>query len=995
MYQSTIESLFSQNYKMPETFFGKPLFLLFFISTLGHAIFCQEYNYTHYDVKDGLAGSTVYSMARDKDGFMWYGTETGLSRFDGTSFKNFYTSDGLPDNEIINLFVDSKNRVWIIPFKNSICYYYKGKIYNQENDTLLKQLKISSELVSVIENKAGEILIAEKNSLYIVDAEGKIRSINNFEGLAIFVSKIGIDESGKFKVAFLDSKNYFYLGFIENQKLVLEREVTAFITSTSNTTFLPPGIEILRKQDSLYISYLKSNSVQTVHLPNGFIDVSGLNDSIVTIKTANGAYLLNVNKKKITDTFLKHQIIYSVAEDAEQGLWFSVPEKGVYRLVPGGFLTYSVEQQNKSVFCIEKSDTIIYAGSDNLYIWELNIRKKTIGAHQIKQGFSSRARIMSLKAKDSKNLFVGTDNGVFHLNNLKIVDSCHLYGSIKSVFLSGDDKIIFSSSEGAYQAQLLKFSEIETIWNPRTTTAYKKGSLFFIGTLNGLYSVDGSKKIAYLGDVYEGFKSRINAIAASMDGIMWVATNGSGLIAYKNNKVILNITEKNGLTSNICRNLFIAPDAIWVGTDKGLNKITFSGTDYRIINFTSTDGLGSDIINAVYADGNNIYVGTPEGLSYFDETKISRTSLCNLLFLSINASGKQMPTDTSGFILEHGENHITFGFVGISFKSAGKISYQYRLLGLDTTWRTTNETSITYPSLSSGEYEFQLKAVNKFGVRSRLLNIQFQISKIIWERTWFRLLLIASLLLCIWFVIDYSTRAVKKREKEKSSTVGRIAELEQMALKSQMNPHFIFNCLNSIQHYVIDKDIPAANDFISKFSRLIRLTLENSSKKDISLADEITYISTYLELEQKRFEDRFSFEIIYSGINKQDYFIPPMILQPYIENAIRHGVRYRDDKKGKIMIKMETENEYLVCTISDNGIGRKISQQYKSKTPIEYQSKGMELTFRRVEMFNKSHLSKISIQVNDLEDDQNMGIGTEVIIYFPLKEIQKFQAEHD
>src|SRR6202042_3795643 len=137
---------------MQMNYFKKKNWLFFVFLFLSMPIFCQDYNYVHYDVKDGLAGSVVYNIVQDNDGFMWYGTETGLSRFDGTHFKNFYTSDGLPDDEIIKLFVDSKNRVWIVPFKNSICYYWKGKIHNQENDSVLEQIDISSELISVNED---------------------------------------------------------------------------------------------------------------------------------------------------------------------------------------------------------------------------------------------------------------------------------------------------------------------------------------------------------------------------------------------------------------------------------------------------------------------------------------------------------------------------------------------------------------------------------------------------------------------------------------------------------------------------------------------------------------------------------------------------------------------------------------------------------------------------------------------------------------------------
>ena len=244
-------------------------------------------------------------------------------------------------------------------------------------------------------------------------------------------------------------------------------------------------------------------------------------------------------------------------------------------------------------------------------------------------------------------------------------------------------------------------------------------------------------------------------------------------------------------------------------------------------------------------------------------------------------------------------------------------------------------------------------------------------------------------------MIDYRVGRIRNREKEKSQTVKKIAELEQMALKSQMNPHFIFNCLNSIQHYVIDKDVMGANEFISKFSKLIRLTLDHSSRSDISISEEIDYLRSYLELEQVRFENKFAYQIEASNVDKNDFFIPPMILQPYIENAIRHGVRYREDAGGRIIVDIKQAGEQLICTISDNGIGRKLAQQYKSKTPIEYQSKGMDLTSKRIEMFNQSHESKIKVEISDLDENDKAMPGTLVKLYFPLSEIQKNKPAYD
>src|SRR5262249_52352225 len=146
---------------------------------------------------------------------------------------------------------------------------------------------------------------------------------------------------------------------------------------------------------------------------------------------------------------------------------------------------------------------------------------------------------------------------------------------------------------------------------------------------------------------------------------------------------------------------------------------------------------------------------------------------------------------------------------------------------------------------------------NKFGVQSNMIAISFEIEKLLWEKTWIRVLAAVVAVLCLWILVNLRIRWVRRQEEEKLRINNRINELEQMALKAQMNPHFIFNSLNSIQQYVIDKNIAGANKFITEFARLIRLTLDLSSRTDVAIDEELTYISTYLALEKTRFEDQF------------------------------------------------------------------------------------------------------------------------------------------
>jgi LytS/YehU family sensor histidine kinase len=306
-------------------------------------------------------------------------------------------------------------------------------------------------------------------------------------------------------------------------------------------------------------------------------------------------------------------------------------------------------------------------------------------------------------------------------------------------------------------------------------------------------------------------------------------------------------------------------------------------------------------------------------------------------------------------------------------------------LGLDSNWKETRETFLSYPTLPSGDYQLEVQAINKFDVISKVITASFTIEKLIWEKNWFRLLIglvfLTLTALLVWFIIH----RIQKREQEKTTISKRIGELEQLARKAQMNPHFIFNSLNSIQQYVMDADITGANKFISGFSRLIRQTLDFSSKPEISLEQELDYLSNYLELERTRLENAFSWSVtVAEDVHAADYFIPPMILQPFVENSVRHGLRFRRDRDGKVSIDIKKENDHLICILEDNGIGRKAALQFKSANAIEYQSKGMSLTAERIAMLNKDNSEKITMQIDDLEDDQQKPSGTKVTIKFPV-----------
>jgi hypothetical protein len=485
-------------------------------------------------------------------------------------------------------------------------------------------------------------------------------------------------------------------------------------------------------------------------------------------------------------------------------------------------------------------------------------------------------------------------------------------------------------------------------------------------------------------------KSRIAAITETPDGTLWIATYDRGVVAYKNKKVIYNISKEHGLSSNICRNLFLHDNELWVGTDNGLNKITIGDKKFSITKYSVADGLLSNFINAICVDDSLVYVGTPEGISYFDDRKISQQAPCLLRLTDIVISGQSVTASSSRLVLARKNNNIRFEYAGISYRSGGEIHYRYRMSGLDTTWRNTKENFLDYPTLLPGNYTMELQAVNKFGTESEILRIPFFIEKYWWEKTWVRVLAIIFFLSIIIFLMNRRIRQIRSREQEKNSLREQVSLLEQMALKAQMNPHFIFNSLNSIQHYVLDKDVVGANKYISAFSRLIRLTLDNSSRSEIPIEEEIEYLSQYLELEKMRSGHQFTYSInACEKIVHDGYNISPMVLQPFVENSIRHGIRYRNDANGHIKIDIAQCKNGLKFIIEDNGVGRELAESYKSKNPVEYQSKGISLTKQRINLMNVHRKEKIEMQISDVKENGNV-TGTKVIINYPIDNTQNY-----
>jgi len=339
--------------------------------------------------------------------------------------------------------------------------------------------------------------------------------------------------------------------------------------------------------------------------------------------------------------------------------------------------------------------------------------------------------------------------------------------------------------------------------------------------------------------------------------------------------------------------------------------------------------------------------------------------------------------------LPYNQNNLTFSYVGILHRNPEAVQYKWILEGFSKEWSPAiTDREATFSNLPPGTYTFKVKACNEFNIWNDVpASFTFTIEPPLWERWWARLTGVAVIIGLIWLVFHFRLERVKAKNKiiqERLEMEKNILELEQEAARLQMNPHFIFNCLNSIQGFISVNDPFQAKKYLAKFAKLMRLILENAREEFIPLQNEISILENFLELEKLSINHKFDFTITMDeSIDPEGIQIPPMMIQPFIENAIIHGLKKKEGK-GLITIHFSINDELLICTLQDNGIGRKKSGQINEEFRPDHKSTGIAVTQKRLEQYGLHRKVKAGIEFVDLEEN-GIATGTKVIISSPYE----------
>ena len=880
--------------------------------------FCTSQQFTNYTTKEGLPSNHIYKVIQDFKGFLWIATDKGLVKYNGSEFKTFTTKDGLANNDIWSLNATPDGKIWYQSKAPKVGYiendsihafesHIKGEILNSlltnqiGNEIVLSNGNKSHVLIknrwkTVIDNAFNNgqykyyikhknisqfIVNNKQDSVFIMDKNKNIVKFVANDAFSIKPHKRGQLTDSLFYWVSDDNYKILNLNTLQLTTRSLKEEINIELSQHTRINLINNRLQISGRgfvgvlDDEFHIKniyYFPKN----IDAHFGFIDAS---QNIWLCTFSNGLYKLPKVKRDIKYVLNHQKVNY---------LGF-VGTKLIATVYNQGFYSYDFESKDFKMF-LEKPYFLFQPN----YLEELNTAF-----------YLSKHDMISIKNDSKKVVKLSNDlkNNRIDIHKKLIYYQGFIYG-IHAVGINKIDPETFAIVQ-EYKQQGTNFLFV-----------YKDDLL--IATTNGLKRLKNNR----IEDVVfntEFDKSILNIHKIS-DTQLLINTDGFG--AYLSDLKLIKQLPKSEFS--IVNNAFVTDQNIWLATNKGILKYSIKNGNYvyqKTIN--STDGLPSDDINDVFVYDDTILASTNLGIAMLPVNQIKNAQLLNV-YIEKSLYNASIIKDGSAFYFQDNSS-FSVEIATIDFsENATDFTYQYKLEPIQNNWTSTSSKAITFNSLLPASYQLRIK-VNKV---EKVLN--FTIKPLWWQTSLFRILSIivgiSVLIYGIWLFVQWSS----KKEKDKISQEQRFTELQLKALRSQMNPHFVFNSLAAIQYYINENDFETSEYYLVKFSKLIRQFFDMSVMSKISIEDELRLLKNYLDLEKLRFKDKLSYVInVDASLEKRE--IPTMLLQPIVENAINHGIFNKLDK-GIVTINFKaiTSSEITV-EIIDDGVGFKKTYK-KSKS---------------------------------------------------------------
>lgn len=921
---------------------------------------------------DNLPCNEIYDVYFDKKGFLWIGTEIGVFRYDGHHFQSF--SPNKRTGQALTGFTSVNNRLFVFNFL--------GDIFEARGDSFIAipvpKWVLSHHYSPLSAGYDGQLWMSGNEGVFSYNTETQTWTNRTPKQISTTDFSNNRNSRGsKESIWFTTIKSV-----IEIQKSgtkIYKVESTDGVVPNLNRHILAPGENTTWLCDILDGSLMMLRDSTFVPYPDSNLKSLLKNKKLTNLKEFEGklyfmvydGLIIHDPLSKKSEWILRDLPITDLELDPEGNLWFSTLGYGLLYCPSLQIRSYPNNRMGGSTY---KFTFLVPDGEGGVYYSRLSG-----GIGRIPEGYDQmieiagpvQADISALIRDENGTVYTAFNNFIFEVRGNKLEQIKSSFPATKDILVTKNFAYLASSSGLHYGASLQSAHSMKVVffgWCRRLSHSGNPGQIW-AGTMDGLYLVERDSVIKKL------------FLGEGVQDILWVPEENSlycallsGNIFKISNGISVPFKKLKTAGQQVYRMRWHKGN-LWMATSGGLGKINTHSNEETW--FDIRDGLSANVIYDLLFQNDNLWLATGNGLQKLKTTIAKNTASPLIYFRDLRINDKKVDSFAIHAI---STDHIQLTFDILSYYSQGEYHLAYSFDGINWEHLPPGQSALNLSNLPLSEHQLRVRAIDAKGLSSATLNIPLLIRPPYWQSTWFYIALVVltfGTMLLIFRVYLKQVRRKQANALEKAKLKTTLIESQLTALKAQMNPHFIFNSLNSIYELIVFSETKEAAIYLNKFATLLRKVLENSEKESITLTEECEWLDLYLELEKLRFGDDFSYQINMERI-KEPYtvLVPTMLLQPFVENAVKHGLLHKQGIK-RLEIEFSEEESGILCLITDNGVGRKKASSFR-KSGKEHKSFATGAILRRINMLNDSGKYAIQLEIEDLEYPNGKAAGTQV-----------------
>lgn len=993
--------------------------------------------FNHLTTVNGLSSNTATCVAEDGQGFIWIGTDNGLNRYDGYRMKQFYHNDADSNSLVCSivqaLHCDRKGRLWIVTAEGISCFLPQQNRFLNYSTRLPAPRRLKNNVNAMVSEDAdGTIWITDQEEV-IFKVDGQM----NLQPVVIHVPPFRLATLLKqgYDRMMQDHEGHtwavcgahIYLLDPRTRQPQATYDFTAQLPHASITSLVEDS------QGHYWVTTWGSQLWQ--FLPGEHLLKPAASDIPVTsitewpyeghpwmaaIGTFSGLYLLNGPDdifKKISwnpnDPYsVQGTVFFSIFTDRRKDLWVCT-NNGVNYVETGKklFDILPITEPGTSNYQRDRASIPFSYFEGSTGTWIAKQYKSTFlfdDSLHIKRFYTSLYPLSTTSVQWRRNadyffergndLYMTTDTGLVIYDTKRATSRLYLPSGINEaelrtmVALDSERLLIRSVSHGLFVFDMRTKRFINPVichdagTPPRLNYMIRttRGHIYLSGDAGNsllqydpacgtLTSIEPRNEKAY-----HLLDNKIMGMDEDSSGRLWLAST-SGIFIYdpSANQVEAHFNE-NGRMGEQFRICFDRYHNAWTNGNTGI--WCYLSAQKRWLNFNASDGLpGSDFEGIITRRKNGDIVAGLEGaLAIFHPGQLyagSEQLSTVITEASINDSILPFPLLEGLLRLQPDQNSFSVDFAVPGSANPSYMQYRYRLEPLMSSFRANSNGHINFNGLMPGHYILHVKGMGKAGEQAREARLDIVIEPH-WYQTWWSRALAVLILVA---VISWIARGRIAAIRRSSALRQRIVETEMQALRAQMDPHFIFNSLSSIENFIMKNEKRMASDYLNKFARLIRLILDASREELVSVATDLEALQLYVDLQQISYNNKFTFVLHADpALLQDDYRVPPLLVQPYVENAIVHGLSHSQASDLRLSVHATLESDHIRYVVEDNGIGREKAQIYNQRNKPLHKSVGLKITEERIQIFSRRTKSRGSVSITDLYDAAGTPCGTRV-----------------